>query len=71
MNKKWTQSLTIVAGLGTLVMQSLIGFEVIPAEAGASGNAMVASLGELLRNVLAFATVVGMRRAVGPATPTA
>jgi len=69
MNKKWTQSLTIVSGLGTLLMQSLIGFEVIPAEASESGGAMVASLGELLRNILAFTTVVGMRRAVGPAPP--
>ena len=64
MDKKWTQSLTIVGGAGALIIQSLLGFEVLPQEAGGAANNILTSVMELARNVFAMISIFGARRAM-------
>ena len=63
MDKKWTASLTILGALVAVTMQSLLGFGVIPEGTEGEASAMADSLMELVRNIGAFVSVVGLRRA--------
>jgi len=64
-DKKVTESITLIGAFLTMVMQSLIGFEVLPSEASASGGGIIESLMELARNIFALVTVYGVRRKLG------
>lgn len=65
MDKKWTQSLTIVGGLGALIIQSLLGLDVLPAEANEAAISILENLMELARNVFVMVSIYGARRAMG------
>ena len=65
MTKKWTQSLTIVGGLGALIIQSLLGLDVLPAEANEAATNILENLLELARNAFVMVSIFGARRAMG------
>lgn len=64
MNKKVTQSITIVSGFLTLVLTTVIQLGFLPASSVGEGNQVIESAAELARNIAAFATVFGMRKAI-------
>ena len=65
MDKKWNQSLTVVGSLGAMIAQTLVGFELMPADANEPMNAVVTNLVEMIRNIFIVVGVYGARRAVG------
>ena len=64
-DKKVTQSITMIGGFLTLISQSLLGFEVIPAGGEDAASGIVENLVELARNVFALVTLYGVRRKMG------
>ena len=64
MDKKVTQSLTLIGGAGAVAIQSLMGFGVLPTEATAPANEIVTGLVELIRNVFVMISIFGARRAM-------
>lgn len=65
MDKVWTQSTTILGMLLAVVMQTLLGFDVIPAEASDASKALSEHVVEVVRNIGVIVSVVGMRKAQG------
>jgi len=65
MDKKWFQSLTVVGGLGAMIAQTIVQFDVMPADANEPMNAIVTNLVEMVRNIFIVIGIYGGRKAVG------
>lgn len=65
MDKKVTTSLTLIGSFGAVLIQTLMGFDVLPAGGEDAASGILGNLTELVRNVFALVAVYGARRAVG------
>ena len=70
-DKPVTQSITMVGGVLTLVLTSLIQFGVIPDAGSEAGQGIIDGLMEVARNIAALVTVFGLRKAAGDAKEAA
>ena len=64
-DKKVTESITIVAGFLTMVLQTLIQSSVFPESSLEPGLGLIGGLAEVARNIATFVALYGLRRKLG------
>jgi len=66
--KSPVKSMTLVGGAGAIIVQTLIGMDLVPVDANAPANAAISAFMELARNILVIVALYGARRAKGDLT---